>query len=93
MLNPEGAYKQCAPYNTSSEFGYPNAVVEIYDLESDPEELVNLMDDPPPEADELKTSLCTWATESTWQTDETDERNKMLIDCNDILGNPPSKSR
>lgn len=88
VLNPGGAYSQCAPFNGSdTDRTYANAVLEIYDLSADPDELNNLASEPPAEADALKTTLCTWITEDIWESEITDERNAMFTDCQEHLAN------
>ena len=80
MSNPVGEYHTCTPYVEQAD-GFDGDVVALYDLESDPHEMVNVVDDHPALAQELRTTLCDWVTSSTWEGEEQDRFNPLVQGC------------
>ena len=83
MSGTEGT-SDCNPYN---ELGgaYPGELEELYDLDDDPGELTNLVDQRSSLRDELRTDVCSWIRASDWVEWEEVTDNLLLQQCDDWL--------
>lgn len=75
-------YQSCAPFNVDTP--YPGPMQGFWDLESDPDEDLNLIDTEDVTAE--KTLICTWVTEKTWIDEQSDRNNRLVQSCKDFLG-------
>ncbi len=79
MSGTEGT-SDCNPYN---ELGgaYPGELEELYDLDGDPGELDNIVDQHSALRDELRTDVCRWIRASDWVEWEEVTDNLLLAQC------------
>jgi hypothetical protein len=79
MSGTEGT-DDCNPYN---ELGgtYPGELEELYDLEADPGELSNIVDEHSATRDELRGEVCGWIQESDWVDWDEVSDNLLLQQC------------
>ncbi len=83
MSGTEGT-ADCNPYN---EMGgsYPGELEELYDLEDDPGELVNLVAQHASLREQLRTEVCSWVRASDWVDWEEVSDNLLLQQCDSWL--------
>ncbi len=83
VLNPEGDYGACNPYNTVEGAGhlYANEEVELFDMGDDPLEQSNLAGLGLSEESAMHEDLCAWLTGSTWVNQAQDVDNPLLEAC------------
>lgn len=78
ILEPEGKATDCTPY--SEEEPYLVASEQLYDLEADPDECVNVADDDPDTFSTLRRQVCDWVTDGAW-VESNNERNVLVKAC------------
>jgi len=79
-LNPNGAYSECAPYD-SEDAAYPGEAEEMYDLADDPGEATNLAHDPPAAMAGMHIAVCDWILQDVWVDPDMDEQNVLVRNC------------
>ena len=79
-LNPNETFADCAPY-TYEGAAYPGEAEELYDLQEDPDEMVNLSADPPAVMAGMHIAVCNWVLQDTWVDPDMDEQNVLVRKC------------
>ncbi len=80
LLSGVGGNPTCPPYDEAG-MVYPGELEELYDLDRDPGELENIVDQEPQLRDELRELVCGWVNESDWVSWEEVEGNELLVQC------------
>jgi hypothetical protein len=79
-MSGTGSSDDCKPYD---ELGgaYPGELEELYDLEADPGELNNAVQQHPTTRDDLRGEVCTWIQAAEWVDWDEVNDNLLLQQC------------
>jgi arylsulfatase A-like enzyme len=85
IISENTAYSSCIPYDGTTQ-AFETEPLELYDLSSDPDELVNLAQGEPERTEQLQHTLCSWVMDGPWIANELQQADNELVQlCEGVL--------
>ncbi len=85
VVSGEEGYDACSPYNELPELAFPGELLELYDLEADPHEQVNLVESEPELAADYQRQVCEWVVGTDWTGSDYDTRTFLQPACETLI--------